>query len=231
MRLLIKLLKVFKERDEQFIEDRKAQHKPIAEGWKSDEVYLLQKHRWIMLMNIDNIDYTTPSRRDKHFGYNMDTYRYEEYFFKIHPDLREIRDLKERYIQFNSRNVGNPQKAALELNKLINFYRKVKYPFFKSFAELLDTYKAEIINSFIVMQTYNTDESPAFKRLSSGMIESFNRKPKDMKRNARGYRNFKHMRNRLLFATRNDPPILGVPKSPEAIHNYTSVKRGSYKKK
>lgn len=30
--LLIKLLKVFKERDEQFIEDRKAQHKPIAEG-------------------------------------------------------------------------------------------------------------------------------------------------------------------------------------------------------
>lgn len=70
-------------------------------------------------MNIDNIDYTTPSRRDKHFGYNMDTYRYEEYFFKIHSDLREIRDLKERYIQFNSRNVGNLQKAALELNELI----------------------------------------------------------------------------------------------------------------
>jgi len=48
-----------------------------------------------MMKNVDRIDYTKPSHRDRHFGYNMDAYRYENLFFKIHPDLREIRDLKE----------------------------------------------------------------------------------------------------------------------------------------
>ena len=229
--LLIKLTKIFKERDEEYIEQRKAEHMPVLEGWKSDEVYLLQKHRWIMLKNVDNINYTMPSRKDRHFGYNMDAYRYEELFFKIHPDLREIRDLKERYIQFNKCNVGNPQKASTELDELIDFYHKSGYPSFRAFAELLEKYKAEIINSFIAVQNYSADNTKEFNRLSSGVIESFNRKPKDMKRNARGYRNFDHMRNRLLFATRNDPPILGIPKTVEEIHNYTDRKRGSYKKK
>ena len=229
--LLIKLTKIFKERDEQYIEQRKAEHKPVSEGWKSDEVYLLQNHRWVMMKNVDKIDYTKPSHRDKHFGYNMDAYRYENLFFKIHPDLREIRDFKEKYIQFNKRNVGNPRRASVELEELITFYRNTSYSFFHGFADLLEKYKIEIINSFIVIQKYDTDDPQSFKRLSSGVIESFNRKPKDMKRNGRGYRNFNHMRNRLLFATRDDPPILGVPKSPEDAHNYTGIKRGPYKKK
>ena len=229
--LLIKLTKIFKERDEQFVEDRKKEHKPVIEGWKSDEVYLLQKHRWVMLKNVDNIQYNAPSHRDRHFGYNMDAYRYENLFFKIHPDLREIRDLKEKYIHFNKRNVGNPKRASIELEELISFYRSTEYSFFHNFADLLEKYKAEIINSFIAIQKYDSDEPQVFNRLSSGLIESFNRKPKDMKRNARGYRNFSHMRNRLLFATRDDPPILGVPKSAEAAHNYTGIKRGPYNKK
>ena len=77
---------------------------------------------------------------------------------------------------------------------------------------------------------YDSDRPQAFSRLSSGVIESFNRKPKDMKRNARGYRNFNNMRNRLLFATRDDPPILGTPKSADKVKNYTGKKRGPYKK-
>lgn len=229
--LLIKFTKIFKERDEEYIRQRQEEHKPVSQGWKSDEVYLLQKHRWVMLKNVDNIDYSMPSHHDRHFGYNMDTYRYEDRFFKIHPDFREIRDLKEKYIQFNKRNAGNPQKASTELVELIKYYRKSGYSFFRSFADLLEKHKTEIINSFIAVRKYESDDSQAFSRLSSGIIESFNRKPKDMKRNARGYRNFDHMRNRLLFATRNDPPILGVPRAKEAIHNHTGIKRGPYKKK
>lgn len=228
--LLIKLTKIFKERDEKYIEERLLENKPIREGWKSDEVYLLQNHRWIMLKNVDNIDYTLPSRRDHHFGYYMDAYRYEELFFKIHPDLRTIRDLKEKYIQFNKRNLGNPNQAALELDDLIMFYRNTGFPIFNGFADLLEKYKPEIINSFIAIMKYDSDKPQAFSRLSSGVIESFNRKPKDMKRNARGYRNFNHMRNRLLFATRDDSPILGTPKSADEVKNYTGKKRGPYKK-
>ena len=69
------------------------------------------------------------------------------------------------------------------------------------------------------------------KRLSSGIIESFNRKPKDMKRNSRGFRNFSHFRNRLLFATRKEALLLEYPKTREEILNKTGSKREPYKKK
>ena len=67
-------------------------------------------------------------------------------------------------------------------------------------------------------------------RLSNGPLESMNRKPKDIRRLARGYTNFEHFRNRLLFATRKDAPILAVPKTRSEILNYTGHVRGSYQK-
>ena len=57
-----------------------------------------------------------------------------------------------------------------------------------------------------------------------------NRKPKDMKRLARGYTNFDHFRNRLLFATRKDAPIRAIPKTQTELLKYTGRKRGPYKK-
>ena len=38
------------------------------------------------------------------------------------------------------------------------------------------------------------------------------------------------MRNRLLFAERHDPPILGIPKTYGEVRNLTGRKRGSYNK-
>ena len=46
-------------------------------------------------------------------------------------------------------------------------------------------------------------------RLSNGPIESLNRKEKDLKWLGRGFRNFEHMRNRFLFATRKNPIYKG----------------------
>ena len=37
-----------------------------------------------------------------------------------------------------------------------------------------------------------------------------NRKVKDLKRLGRGFRNFEHFRNRLLFATRQTPVLNGI---------------------
>nr|WP_273170606.1 transposase [Dubosiella newyorkensis] len=76
-----------------------------------------------------------------------------------------------------------------------------------------------------------------YARLSNGPMESFNRKPKDYKRNARGTSNFDYTRNRILWAERKNPPILGIPKTSEQIHTKslsekTKKKRGSsYNKK
>ena len=38
------------------------------------------------------------------------------------------------------------------------------------------------------------------------------------------------MRNRLLFAERHDPPVLGIPKTQEEVRNHAGLKRGPYHK-
>ncbi|MDE5909560.1 MAG: hypothetical protein K2H52_12600 [Lachnospiraceae bacterium] len=70
----------------------------------SDEVYLLQKFRWLILTNQSNIRYHADSRMDSHFHALMNTYDYEDALFRIYSDLKDYRNLKELYIQFNSRN-------------------------------------------------------------------------------------------------------------------------------
>lgn len=60
--------------------------------------------------------------------------------------MEPVRDLKEKYILFNQRNIGNPQQAAVELPELIQEYRECKYAIFHGFADLLEKYFKEIIN-------------------------------------------------------------------------------------
>ena len=70
----------------------------------------------------------------------------------------------------------------------------------------------EIINSFVRLEVIEENGEIHEKRLSNGPIESFNRIPKDMKRNAKGYLDFEHTRNRILFATRKNPTITSPKK-------------------
>lgn len=70
----------------------------------------------------------------------------------------------------------------------------------------------EIINSFIRIEIIDETGEIHDKRLSNGPIESFNRIPKDMKRNSRGYLDFEHARNRILFATRKNATITSPKK-------------------
>ncbi len=172
----------------------------------SDELYLLQKYRWLVLSNRDNITYRSDLRMDPHFHRLMNTYDYESALFRISPRLRDLRDWKERYIQFNSRNSGKPLKAKEELEDLVSFYYKTGDEIFVSFAELLSKYSVPIINSFVMVEKHGPGGIDK-TRLSNGPIESLNRKVKDLKRMGRGYRNFEHFRNRFLYATRNSPPL------------------------
>ena len=174
----------------------------------SDEVYILSKYNWFLLKSSSNIEYHTDTRIDRHFRYYMNTYDYERMFFDLHPNLKTYRDLKELYVRFNNRNAGNPSQAAVELDDLIKTYALSEHEIFREFALLLYKHKEYIINSFIMTERVgkgNVYES----RLSNGPIESLNRKAKDLKRSGRGYRNFEHLRNRFLFATRNDPALDG----------------------
>ena len=146
------LLKKFRQRDRD--EEEKlsfeAQH-PVSLP-PSKEVYLLQKYRWLILANQANIKYHSEPRMDSHFRCLMNTYDYEDALFRIDPKLKDFRDLKETYNQFNSRNAGKPLEARRELDELIPMYQHSEYDLFRDFGALLENYKDYIINSFVMVE-------------------------------------------------------------------------------
>lgn len=148
---------------------------------------------------------------------SIHTYNYwkhllkEELASQVLPDIVpfSLRDLKELYVQFNTRNAGKPMDARIELDKLINHYLHCGNSIFVDFANLLIRNHAYIINSFVMVEKYGAGKIYS-SRLSNGPIESLNRKVKDLKRLGRGYRNFEHFRTRFLYATRDTPVINGI---------------------
>ena len=203
------LLRKYRQRDKEREEQLSfEQQKPVSLP-PSDEVYLLQKYRWLILSSQANIKYHTDPRMDSHFHCLMNTFDYEDALFRIDPKLREFRDLKEIYIQFNNRNAGFPIKARQELDELIPMYNSSEHEIFRDFGALLEKYKDCIINSFIMVEKHGAGKVYD-SRLSNGPIESINRKIKDLKRLGRGFRNFEHFRNRFLYASRRSPVLNGI---------------------
>ena len=204
------LIKAFRQRDRALEEKKSAELYYQVSLPISDELYLLQKYRWLILANHGSINYHSDPRMDPHFHCLMNTYDYEASLFRIAPRLKQLRDWKELYIQFNSRNAGHPLQAGKELEDLIDLYYQCGDSIFVDFASLLSRYKEPIINSFVMVEKYGTG-GIYDSRLSNGPIESLNRKVKDLKRLGRGFRNFEHFRNRFLYATRNNPTLNAIP--------------------
>ena len=203
------LLKKYRQRDREY-QDKFSyeQQRPVSLP-PSDEVYLLQKYRWLILSNQSNIRYHSDPRMDSHFHVSMNTYDYEDALFRIDPNLKDFRDLKEMYVQFNSRNGRNPLLARNELKELIQTYKSSRFKIFRDFASLLKKFEDPIVNSFIMVEKIGNGKIYD-ARLSNDPIESINRKVKDIKRLGRGFRNFEHFRNRFLIATRQTPVLNGI---------------------
>ena len=209
------LIKKLKQRDREYFFKLNPDIQPPFSIPPSDEVYLLQKYRWLILANQSNIKYHSDPRVDSHFHVLMNTFDYEDALFRIDPKLREYRELKEKYVQFNSRNAGNPTEARKEMQTIIQEYRNSQHDIFREFASLLEKFEDPIINSFIMVEKIG-DGRIYDSRLSNGPIESMNRKVKDLKRLGRGFRNFEHFRNRFLYATRSAPVL-------NAVNEYNTV--------
>lgn len=202
------LLKKYRQRDRELAEALSREEQRPLSLPLSDEVYLLQKYRWLILSNHSNITYHSDPRMDSHFRCLMNTYDYEDALFRLDPKLRDFRDLKEKYIQFSNRNAGKPFEARKELDELIPIYQTSEYEIFRNFGDLLEKYQDYIINSFIMVEKHGYGKVYE-SRLSNGPIEAINRKVKDLKRLGRGFRNFEHFRNRFLYAARQEPVLNG----------------------
>lgn len=204
------LQKSFEKRDEE--RQRKAPYDGLGRQVRitmSDEVYLLKNYRFFLLSNDEDIIRYEESHMDRHFRFFMNTAEYERRFFDVDSRLPELRYLRNKYVQFNKRNAGKPQKAAAEIEDLIIEYSSSGNEIFERFGKLLKKYKQPIINSFILLERTGSNGDAVVARLSNGPMEAMNRLIKDLRRNAHGFRSFDNLRNRFLFATRNDPVLNG----------------------
>ena len=143
--------------------------------------------------------------------------------------------MKKLFIQLDPNvEYDNEFDVLLDLNALIHKYDNSDQYIFRDFAGFLRKNLKPIVNSFTRIKVYRKSartEKEYYARLSNGPMESFNRKPKDLKRDSRGFSDFNYTRNRILWATRKNPSIKGIPKSMDQILSKKGKKRGSYKKK
>lgn len=167
-------------------------------------------------------------------GMNVDTFAIEKMFLDLDPNFKKLRDLKEEYIEFNEQDYADEFDVLSSLNMLIDKYRRSDQSIFRDFALFLRANTDPIVNSFIKVKVHRksaSGEKEYYARLSNGPMESFNRKPKDLKRESRGFSDFDYTRNRILWATRKNPSVKGIPKSKEEIKTNEGKERGPYKKK
>ena len=189
----------------------------------SQEIILLRNYRWVVLKNQDEINYSYMPHYHKRLDQWLTTYQIEDMFFNLNGRLKKMRDLKEKYIAFNSASYDDVQDIRTQLDKIIDEYRNSGLAEFVDVSYYLKAYYENIIRSFtitVVSRKSKKDQLDYYSRLSNGPMESFNRKPKDFKRITRGSSNFDYTRNRILWATRIDPSILAVPKALDEIHSY-----------
>lgn len=228
-----KVEKRYKERDEKRRQEKNfttnRDHKTIKQ---SREVRLLKKYRWLITKNYDDIEYVSEYRHIQGRGggwFSLENI--EKEFMELDPNFRKIRDLKEKYIQFTHSYVNDREGAARRLDELIKEYSECDIHLFREFAQKLMDHREGIINSFIYLEATRENENDAvLRRISNGPMEGYNVKPKNLKRNSKGVRNFSYTRNRLLFATRKDKTFHYVNKTKAEIHT-PGKKRGPYKKK
>ena len=182
----------------------------------SDEMILLRDYRWVLLKNQSDIDYSLQRHYHRRLHMYLDTYQIDKMFMALDRNFPEIRRLKELYISFNSDTYVDEAATRKKLDHLISVYSRSDLFMFRQFATFLTDFHENIIRSFTtvpVRRKSKKGQSEFYSRLSNGPMESFNRKPKDLKRNSRGFSDFDYTRNRILWSTRINPPIRAVPKS------------------
>lgn len=214
LKYIRKLIRTIDEKDQLEHQRRVEEFHREIDFKHSKDYLLLKKYNWMLLKNARDLKIRTQPLLDKTLNRLMTTYDYFEWMFKIDPDLEHLRDLKELYVDFNTKYAGNPNGAKKVFPQLIARYKASPYAMYHKIASMLEENSDAIINSFILVEKCTGDKV----RLSNGPIESLNRITKDLKRISRGFRNFEFVRQRFLFATRKNAQILGSPRKLEETY-------------
>ena len=223
----------YQERDDKIRQERNYKNNSSWKTMKkSREVKLLENYDWFMLKNYDDIDFSPYYRHIRGVAYWFNPRETEKAFMELDPNFGEIRDLKERYVRFNRSHINDVKGAEQELREIIAIYQNSRFAMFRDIAVTLKKHIPAIAESFTYIAANEKYEENAelLRRLSNSPIEGFNVNPKNLKRLSRGVSNYEYTRNRILWATRENPHILGVPRRRDEIHRAMLKKRGPYKK-
>lgn len=200
--------KRYQERDKKRLNERnESTNHEYKTSKQSREVYILTHYKYFLLSNKDHIEYSIEPKKDYFLNCWLDTYQKEKMFFDLDAKFQKYRDMKEIYVSFSTNWDLSPQQASNQLESIIEVYKNSNEPPFVRFASLLYRYKTNIINSFTFVDVVDANGNISKRRLSNGPIESFNNKPKSLKRAAHGVKNFAYARSRILWASRKKPKI------------------------
>lgn len=157
---------------------------------KSDEYYLL-KYKDGLLYIEDSLsnEYKEPKYRH-HFHYLYSDYEMLNMMLSLDSELKVSYELYHSYIRFNNTDYDNPIDPLNDLNEIINDFKLSNIEEFIKLSDMLNNWKAEIVNSFAKVNG---------TRVSNGPIEGRNSLIKKILKIANGYTNFKRFRNRVIY--------------------------------
>lgn len=211
-----KVKKRYKDRDQKKLdEENKHTNRPTTHLPVSKEVYLINNYRYFLLSDIHHIKYSDRMIYNRKLRMHVTIGQLEKMFLDLDPHFREIRDLKQLYLDFNNMYPMVSSVAEEKLVALALLYSNSEYDMFRRFGLLLKQYKEEIINSFCSLRAFKSDNYlntlgtiiDYNRRMSNGPMEGYNRQPKDLKRSSRGTSNFEYTRKRLIWANRKNESI------------------------
>ena len=187
--------------------------------------YMLKKFHYFFTKNYDNIydgDIKIPKIHS-----SWDKHAIRKYLLEIDTDLNYAYNLKQEYQEFNL--TAKYENCDEEFDKLINDFRSSHLKEFREFGKLLNHWRVEIKNSFIMIDAFTIDKKTnkiisIKKRLSNGPMEGCNSRIKCIIKNANGYRNFERFRKRVLFSINKNAPIRSYNKTKEKKDNNNKKK-------
>lgn len=138
----------------------------------------------IHFLDISDTEY----KKNRHFSMRYTNGQLLEKILAIDEQLKEEYELKELYMMFIQQDDKDTIETFLEL--IISNYKLSTIVGFQKLGNTLESWKKEIINSFIKYD---------HRKLSNGPIEGRNKYVHIILELSNGYSNFKRFRNRAMY--------------------------------
>jgi transposase len=157
--------------------------------------YMLKKFHFFFKIDLDRLRDFKPA-----FIAKLNTYWDKQtilrYLLDIDDTLALCFKLKEKYRYFNLTAEYDTCDEALD--ELIDEFKSNPIKEFRDFGRMLQNWKVEIKNSFIMSKG---------RRISNGPIESTNSKIKTIIKASNGIRDFRRLRNKIMYSINKDTPL------------------------